>query len=226
MTNENPEVLFGRALVGDKEACDALMTEHPGYVFGKYKTGDKDIVDLLMRHFGPAAKKSVQGKISTNLQSRIDASGVLQEVSYSLLKPSQAQWDVESYSQLRGWFVSIVNHRTTDAVRKEIAQKNNPAKEIDPGWYQDGCSVEEFVIPDDGSTVSTKMSREETIKKVRDEIERLPEEFKGIARMRFLEQRTQTEIANTVGSLSVVQRALRKSKEILRSRLRSDFGLE
>jgi len=143
-----------------------------------------------------------------------------------LLKPSQAQWDVESYSQLRGWFVSIVNHRTTDAVRKEIAQKNNPAKEIDPGRYQDGSSFEEIDIPDDGSTVSTKMSREETIKKVHDEIERLPAEFKEIARMRFLEQRTQTEIANIVGSLSVVQRALRKSKEILQSRLRSDFDLD
>lgn len=226
MTNENPEVLFGRALVGDKEACDALMTEHPGYVFGKYKTGDKEIVDLLLRHFGPAAKKSVQRKISTNLQSRIDASGVLQEVSCCLLKPFQGQWDVESYAQLRGWFLSVVKCRTTDLVRKENAQKNNPNKENHPEYFQDGSSFKGIVIPDDSSTVSTKLIRGETIKKVRNAIESLPEEFKEIARMRFLEQRTQTEIANTVGSLSVVQRALRKSKEILRSRLRFDFEFE
>lgn len=240
IAHENPDELFCRAVAGDFKACDDLMRNFPGYVFRKYKAGDKDSVFLLWRHFEPEAKRHVKLNTSNKLQARFDASEILQVVNESLLEkrpdPTQSELGqkeaeldeaprktIETYPQLKAWYMRIVANRLIDRIRTETAQYQDPNREAPP--IAPGCasSMQRFEPRADDSTASQRAIKNEEMLLVQKAIEILPEGEEKIRSIYRLREGglTYSQIADQLGlgSISKVEDGLKKAKKMIRAEL-------
>jgi len=231
MSEENPDELFCSAVAGDQNARERLMHSHPGYVFRKCNTGDKNAVVLLWIHFYPEAKRVVQYKTSSNLKHLIDASSILSDVNLSLLKrfenPSQSQIEqfqiqfdktprlpVDTYARLRAWYIRIVVNRLIDVIRRVENIPTPPP--IPPGQNYDP--------PDNRSSVSERLTRQEHIKLCEDAItdqEEESEKLRSIYQLR-LRDYTYGQIADElrIRNVATVRNRLKKAHKLIESRLR------
>ena len=241
LAQENPDELFCRAVAGDSQARDQLMNSFPGYVYRKYTAGDKDAVTLLWKHFEPEAKRLAKARTSNKLQARFDASEILSDVSLSLLKrradPTQSELGpqneeeeldkpkhkpIETYAQLRAWYLRIVENRLIDRIRKETNKGNDPEHEERRGF---GCSssMQGFEPPADGSTVSQRAIRKEETARAQQAIENLPEGEEKIRSIYRLKQEglTYSQIADQlgIGMISAVESSYKKAKKMIEATL-------
>jgi RNA polymerase sigma factor (sigma-70 family) len=240
IAHENPDELFCRAVAGDFKACDDLMRNFPGYVFRKHTAGDKHAVALLWHHFEPEAKRLAQTKTSNKLQARFDASEILSEVSLSLLKrradPTQSELGqneavldetpkktIETYPQLKAWYMRIVGNRLIDEIRKQTNQKRTPERErqIDNA----GCSssIQRFEPRADESTVSQRAIRNEEMLRAQQAIENLPEGEEKIRSIYRLDKEglSYAQISDQlgIGSISAVQVRIKKAEKMIEASL-------
>jgi RNA polymerase sigma factor (sigma-70 family) len=241
MAQKNPDELFCRAVAGDSQARDQLINSFPGYVYRKYTAGDKDAVTLLFKHFEPEAKRLAKAKTSDKLQARFDASEILSDVSLSLLKrradPTQSELGpqneeeeldkpkhkpIETYSQLRAWYLRTVENRLIDRIRRETNQMQDPNREVSPGF---GCSssMQGFEPPVDDSTVSQRAIRKEETTRAQQAMENLPEgeeKIRSIYRLRQ-EGLTYSQIADQlgIGKITAVQSRYKEAEKMIKAAL-------
>lgn len=231
MSEENPDELFCSAVAGDQKARERLMHSHPGYVFRKCNTGDKNAVVQLWLHFYPEAKRIVQSRTSSKLKHLIDASSILSDVNLSLLKrfenlsqsqieQLQIQFDktprrpVDTYARLRAWYIRIVKNRLIDKIREVINTPEVPP--IPPGQNYDP--------PDNRSSVSERLMRQEYIKLCEnaiDEQEEKSQKLRSIYKLRLMDY-TYGQIADElrIRNVATVRNRLKKAHKLIESRLR------
>lgn len=244
MSEETPEVLYPRAVAGDRASRDTLILSHPAWVFRQYMSGDKQIVELLRSFFEPAAKLHIDTKLARNrsLQRRFETLDVLQDAYSSLLNrfkdPTASamqrykeEFDatetkkVDTFAELKAWFFRVVDNKYVDLVRFHTNEGRDPNKEVRLRDSGTASSAPGIVLQADQSTVSSIINREERNERLRREIDRLPEELRQVANLRFIDDIAVSKISDLlkIDNFSRVNSMVKKAKEILQKNLGQDF---
>jgi RNA polymerase sigma-70 factor, ECF subfamily len=149
-----------------------------------------------------------------------DAQDVLQSAYLSAFR---ALNDFEAACQLSTWLHRIV---VNTALMKLRSRRRKPEESIDallPAFQEDGHHVEQF---SDWSTPADQlMERNETRATVRECIERLPENYRVVLKLRDIEELSTQEVAGMLAMTpTAVKVRLHRARQALSTLLRKEYA--
>jgi RNA polymerase sigma-70 factor, ECF subfamily len=149
-----------------------------------------------------------------------DAQDVLQSAYLSAFR---ALNDFEGACQLSTWLHRIV---VNTALMKLRSRRRKPEESIDallPAFQEDGHHIEQF---SDWSTPADQlMERNETREIVRECIERLPENYRVVLKLRDIEELSTHEVAGILGMTpTAVKVRLHRARQALSTLLRKEYA--
>jgi len=166
----------------------------------------------------------IQRSLSANLQRKLEAADILQEVSLSALG-SLAEFDLGDRDPF-SWLCQLAEHRIIDAHRKLVAaQKRSADREVAAEGGGGGADTQKGGFFDllvaSMTTPSGAFSRNQRELRLKDALKNLPEESQKALRLRYVEGLPSKEIAHQMGKTDgatrvLLTRSLARLQDLLR----------
>jgi len=166
----------------------------------------------------------IQRSLSANLQRKLEAADILQEVSLSALG-SLAEFDLGDRDPF-SWLCQLAEHRIIDAHRKLVAaQKRSADREGAAEGGGGGTDTQKGGFFDllvaSMTTPSGAFSRNQRELRLKDALKNLPEESQKALRLRYVEGLPSKEIAHQMGKTDgatrvLLTRSLARLQDLLR----------
>jgi RNA polymerase sigma-70 factor (ECF subfamily) len=164
----------------------------------------------------------IQRSLSANLQRKLEAADILQEVSLSALG-SLAEFDLGDRDPF-SWLCQLAEHRIIDAHRKLVAaQKRSADREVAAGGGGTDTQKGGFfdLLVASMTTPSGAFSRNQRELRLKDALKNLPEESQKALRLRYVEGLPSKEIAHQMGKTDgatrvLLTRSLARLQDLLR----------
>lgn len=214
-------------MIAPSDSTDAALAD----LIDAARRGDREALgELLQRHAG-YLKLVVSGRLNTRLQSRVNASDVVQETFLEAHRDF-AQFRGDSEGQFAAWLKTILTHNLHRAVERNIkAQKRNIHKEIH--GLPAGADTEhpqfrlDAIAADPGRSPSAEVRHRESLLQLADRMAALPEDYRRVLALRHLEGLAFDEIAQQMDRTNGAVRMLwLRALESLRSLMKESGGRE
>ena len=182
-------------MIAPSDSTDSLLRD----LLQAARHGDRDALgDLLQRHSG-YLKLLVSGRLDNRLQSRVNASDVVQETFLEAHRDF-AQFRGGSEAQFAAWLKAILTHNLHRAIEKNVkAQKRNVHKEVYSPPAGDDTQFRgmrlDALAADPGRSPSAEVRHRESLLQLADRMAALPEDYRRVLALRHLEGLGFEEIA-------------------------------
>lgn len=177
--------------------------------------GDVEALGALLESYRPQLKMIAERSLSPQLQVKADISDVVQEAFENACE-SFGRSNVASGRQFWLWLRSMLVRRVCDAQRLYLHSKKRS--------LQRECCVDESKTPLvlDESTASEKLMRIESVERLSESIQGLPQAYRVVLQLRYLEDLSCEEIAVEINrSPDAVRMLVNRAIVRLRSELNS-----
>lgn len=175
---------------------EAALIEH-------IQAGDEGAFTILFdRHVG-ALRTQIRRRLPSNLRRKVSVSDVLQETRLVAFQRmlDHPEWPDGAF---RAWVFQIVKHKIRDTIRKyEGTAKLGAVEEISRGG-RPGTS--QFSAK--GPSPSEAAEKSEMNQRILEVMEELPEQYREVIRLAWLEQRTLREVGERIGRSREVTKKL------------------
>ena len=152
-------------------------------LLGQALGGDSSARGGLLERLRPRVVLWAAARLSGKLRALLEPEDVAQEVLIAVSK-SFDRFDNREYRAFLGWLFTIAEHRIRDRVDYHNAKSRQPPE------------------PREGSadtTPSVIAVRNERVERVREAIERLPQDYKDVIRLRRFQELDCREVAELMG---------------------------
>ena len=152
--------------------------------------GNKHAFGELLEHFRSQLRETLYANIQGPIQRRIDESDVIQQACIQALGAFD-QFRGSTIEEFWGWLEQIQRNTLIDVVRNQQAQRRDPRQEKSAG--------DANLFAGQNTTPSQKAMRGENRRRVENAINELPEGQREAVRLRHLEGRQISEVAELIG---------------------------
>ena len=142
------------------------------------REGDDTSRELLLQRLRPRLVLWCASRMSSDLRARVEPEDVVQETLLAVHRDLD-RFDGAAGRAFYAWLFRIAENRIRDAVDHFAAEKRRPVEKRPPTW----------------TTASQAAVRVETEGRVREAIERLPEDYREVVRLRRFEERDVKDVA-------------------------------
>jgi RNA polymerase sigma-70 factor, ECF subfamily len=206
--------LFDAATHGGTSAGGVVVDDQT--LLTALRAGDEWAFEAMVRLYG-GRLLAVARRFTRNDE---DAQDVLQSAYLSAFRSLN---DFEGACQLSTWLHRIV---VNTALMKLRSRRRKPEESIDallPAFQEDGHHIEQF---SDWSTPADQlMERNETREIVRECIERLPENYRVVLKLRDIEELSTQEVAGMLAMTpTAVKVRLHRARQALSTLLRKEYA--
>jgi len=185
--------------------------------------GDRAALRTLLEDFGPQVWAHVNGNISAQWRSVLDADDVMQ-VTYMEAFLRIDQCEARDAGAFVSWLRRIADNNLRDAI-KELSRKKrpHPAHRVYADGTGDSCVTLVEVLGAGGSTPSRHVARQEAADAVHAMLKRLPPDYAKVIQLYDLQGHEIAEVAAEMGRSPGAVHMLRSRAH---DRLRSLLGAE
>lgn len=187
-------------------------------------SGDSDALQaLLLEHYGPLSTH-IARQIPANVQASVSVEDVLQQ---TYIKAFQAIQGLEPRGEAAfyGWLRVIAERALMDACRKRGREQlsNKPAHS--PGGRPTGSASDSMrgllsIAIGDGPGPDQEAMREELLGAMQVVLASMPENYRQVLTLRYLEGRSQEEVAKMLGATEGAIRGLcHRARTLLKEEL-------
>ena len=169
--------------------------------------GNLEAFGELVRRFRPAVRAVVMGIV----KSRESVEDVVQDTFLLAFKALPRLRDVDNFPS---WLCAIARNR---AIRYQQRENRTETRPIFDTFLLRESKAFDYEPADDPASI---LEQEESCREVRDALEKLPEEYQVVLRLRYWSEMPLKRMAEFLGmSLSVVKWRLYKGKQLLKEHL-------
>jgi len=195
-------------------------------LLGRARCGDAEAFAKLFDRFRGLVRMTLRSQITPELRAKVDASDLLQEtfLTASRSVPEFTGEDVHTFVR---WLQVIAARRVADAYRRYFDfEKRDLRREIplDHLLARSDRSAAALVgqLADSASGPLSTAQRHEQAVRLADALAALPEHYREVLQLRYLEERPLNEIAQQLGrtkgsTAMLMARAIQKLRELLTS---------
>ena len=200
----------------DSGAHDRLVTQA--------RAGNANAFAQLFERYSNLVRMTLRSQISPELRAKVDASDLLQE-TFLTASRSMAEFEGNEPETFVRWLQVIAARRVADAYRRYFDfEKRDLRKEVplDQLLARSDRSAARLVeqLADSASGPLSVAHRHEQALRLADAMAALPEHYREVLQLRYLEERPLGEIAELLGrtkgsTAMLMARAIEKMKELL-----------
>ncbi|OGU57776.1 MAG: hypothetical protein A2X64_05805 [Ignavibacteria bacterium GWF2_33_9] len=173
--------------------------------------GNKNDFQKIVKKY----KRIISSVVRRTIRNPIEAEDLVQE---SFIKAYNA---IQSYNQVynfSSWLVRIATNHCIDYLRKKKMETISLS-----GKNLDDESDYELDFPDENTLPDDELINSETIRVINKSINELPENYKNIIRLRFIDELDYTEISKVLNiPLGTVKATIFRSRKLLQAILRKN----
>lgn len=164
-------------------------------LIARAKAGEDAAADtLFVAAFDPLSAEVVR-LMDPILRSRLQPEDIVQEV-YALAWPKLGEVDCENFVLFLGWLKTIARNKVNDLRDGLLADKRDVMREAGRPATANSAQTTIFDrIPSPKSTPSMGVARKEAIALMMARLSRLPEDYRQVLNLRFIQGLTVIEIA-------------------------------
>ena len=197
--------------------------DHAG-LLDRARAGDTEAFARLFERYRNLIRMTLRSQISAELRAKVDASDLLQETFLAATHSIRefAGSDPETFVR---WLQVVAARRVADAYRRYFDfEKRDLRKEVplEQLLVRSDRSAVRLVdqLADSASGPLSIAQRHEQLLRLADALESLPEHYREVLQLRFLEERPLNEIARQLGrtkgaTAMLMARAIEKLRELL-----------
>ncbi|MBI3468858.1 MAG: sigma-70 family RNA polymerase sigma factor [Planctomycetes bacterium] len=190
------------------------------------RAGDTEAFARLFERYRNLIRMTLRAQISAELRAKVDASDLLQETFLAATHSISefAGTDPETFVR---WLQVVAARRVADAYRRYFDfEKRDLRKEVplEQLLVRSDRSAVRLVdqLADSASGPLSIAQRHEQLLRLADALETLPEHYREVLQLRYLEERPLNEIARQLGrtkgaTAMLMARAIEKLRELLSS---------
>jgi RNA polymerase sigma-70 factor (ECF subfamily) len=186
--------------------------------------GDQLALAKLLAAYHPVLAARVVTRLDPTLRARISPEDVLQEVYLQLFR-QVVRFEQRGPNAFLNWALTILDHKLVDLQRGAHCAQRDVARESPPDARDRSNSYWSLLdqVYRDSTTPSRIVRQEETVAALMACVQRLPEAYRGVIELRFLEGLPVGQVAQRLGKtedavVALTQRALRALREALDAR--------
>ncbi len=184
------------------------------------RSGDEDAVERLILLYHPRLKARLHRQMDHVMRSKIEPDDILQQVYMEAFRALH-QFTYQGPDSFLRWLYAILDRKLIDEHRALRAERRDVRREVKPS----GRSVNQTTYVDlmaritsGGATPSRVVRRDEAVGVIEACLSRLPEHYREVIQMRFIEGLPVAEVAKqldrSIGSIHMIcHRALRQLRE-------------
>lgn len=161
-------------------------------------SGDADALQRMIVHYHDQLAGRVRGAIESELRTLVDPEDILQQAYISAFR-SIGECDFRSPAGFYKWLEAIALHRLSDLRRQLRAAKRDVGRRAVPVARSSSSLHLLGHLRGKDSTPSRKLARAEAAAAMLSSLARLSEDRRTVIRMRYLEGREVSEIAEQLG---------------------------
>jgi len=204
-----------------------------GPLLDQARAGDAGAFARLFERYSNVVRMTLRSQISAELRAKVDASDLLQETFLTASK-SVAEFTGPNVETFVRWLQVIAARRVADAYRRYFDfEKRDLRKEVplDQLLARSDRSAAALVdqLADSASGPLSVAHRHEQAVRLADALATLPEHYREVLQLRYLEERPLNEIAQQLGrtkgsTAMLMARAIEKLRELLNPAKSEDGG--
>ncbi len=186
------------------------------------RSGDSSALGELLHKHRDQLRIVADRDLSDRLRRRVDASDIVQQ-TFLIAHRCFEQFRGESDLELIAWLRQILNQNVQEAVRRHVLAENRTViREIS---IDSSSSAGRALAPEAiGPTPSHFVARGEAMSALLDALESLPADQRDVVRLKHLEARTVSEIAQVLGKTdAAIAGLLRRGVVALRLKLHPEM---
>ena len=197
------------------------------------RAGDADAFARLFEQYSNLMRMTLRAQISAELRPKVGASDLLQE-TFLTASRSVGEFDGENIETFIRWLQVIAARRVADAYRRYFDfEKRDLRREIplDQLLARSDRSAAALVdqLADSASGPLSVAHRHEQALRLADALAALPEHYREVLQLRYLEERPLNEIAQLLGrtkgsTAMLMARAIEKLRDLLNPSISEDRG--
>lgn len=198
----------------------------PELLIGAARRGNREALGELLQRYDNYLKLLLCGRLDSRLQSRVNASDVVQETFLEAHRDF-AQFRGNHEAQFAAWLKQILSNNLARAIERHVkAQKRNirkelPAAPFDTEGGRSECRLD-AIAADKGRSPSAEVRYRETLFQLADRMAGLPDDYRRVLTLRHLEGLSFNQIAQKMDRTSGAVRMLwLRALDSLRSRMKS-----
>ena len=169
-------------------------------------------IDEFVKHLGPRLLVFAHYKIGEKLRSRVDPEDVIQDVYAAIVENREGFLDKVDRRGVHRAIYRMIENRIRDLyehhflVEKRSGDREVPAASVSPsGGQRRGVELDNLASP--GTSISSRIALEDEYRSLVRLLDLLPEESKRLFVVKFVQELTNQEIADELGtSVSTVKR--------------------
>lgn len=181
------------------------MQPHSDDVLRRAVDGDRDALVTLFERYGPAVRRSLNGKIARRWRSLLSEDDVMQ-VTFAEAALGIQKLVIRSEAAFRNWLIKVADRNLHDAIKAlQTDKRGGQWGRLDtaPGLSAGGPSDQSFValyelLCLEANTPSRHVARGEARTALSDAIAALPETYAQVVRLYDLEGRSIEDVAETL----------------------------
>ena len=198
--------------------------DDPVKLLEQARAGDAEAFARLFERYSNLIRMTLRAQISAELRAKADASDLLQE-TYLAASRSITEFQGKDAETFVRWLQVVAARRVADAYRRYFDfEKRDLRKEVplDQLLARSDRSAVRLVdqLADSASGPVSVAHRHELIVRLADALQALPEHYRQVLQLRYLEERPLNEIARELGrtkgaTAMLMARAIEKLRELL-----------
>ncbi|MBP7744995.1 MAG: sigma-70 family RNA polymerase sigma factor [Phycisphaerae bacterium] len=186
--------------------------------------GDQLALAKLLATYHPILVARVNTRLDPSIRARLSPEDVLQEF-YLQLFQRVARFEQRGPASFLNWVLTILDHKLVDLYRSAHRAQRDVAREAAPGIGDQSGSYGTLLdqIYRDSTTPSRIVRHDEAVAALMTCVSQLPEAYRRVIELRFLDGRPLTEVAERLGKsedavVALTQRALKALRDALDAR--------
>lgn len=184
--------------------------------------GDEDAVRRLLVAYHPRLRARLLRQMDAVMKAKIEPEDILQHVYLEVFK-AIGQFDYQGKDSFLRWMFTILDRKLIDEHRALRAERRDVRREVTnaPASSHKSTYVDLMArIMSDGASPSQHVRRKEAVGALAACLAALPEHYRDVIRMRFMEGRPVAEVAEeldkSIGSVHMIcHRALKQLRELI-----------
>jgi len=184
--------------------------------------GDEEAVRRLLVAYHPRLRARLLRQMDPVMKAKIEPEDILQHVYLEVFK-AIGQFDYQGKDSFLRWMFTILDRKLIDEHRALRAERRDVRREVSnaPAASHKSTYVDLMArLMCDGASPSQNVRRKEAVGALSACLAALPEHYRDVIRMRFMEGRPVAEVAEaldkSIGSIHMIcHRALRQLRELI-----------
>lgn len=183
------------------------------------RSGDESAVQRLVVLYHPRLKARLLRQMDAVMRSKLEPEDILQQVYMEAFR-AIGHFEHQGPDSFLRWMYAILDRKLIDEHRALRAERRDVRREAKPGTSGQTTYIDLLArVTAGGGSPSQVVRKEEALDVLEACVAALPEHYREVIRMRFIEGRPVAEVAanlkRTVGSIHMIcHRALKQLREL------------